>query len=316
VTRRPTRLLPALLLSLASALASCGKPQPTVITGEAMGTTYRVRIEGRGIDQTALAQKLTEELAAIEEQASTWRPDSWLSRFNHGRSLEPQQPPEHVWQMLVLSDKLVEATGGTYDPTVASLVRAWGFGPDQTSGQPSLIEHLELMRQTGWSKLELNRRERSVRKVNPSVELDFSAIGKGYAVDRIAALLDESGCEHYLIEFGGEVFGRVPDSAAGWSVGIQQPGASPGAHGRSITLVNQAAATSGTYYQDRAADQSSHLIDPRSGQPVPPTARSVTVVMPSCAEADGWATALMVLGPEATTEALETYSGAQVYWAP
>lgn len=316
MTRRPARLLPALLLSLASALVGCGEHQPTVITGEAMGTTYRVRIEDRGIDQRELQQKLAAELTAIEEQASTWRPDSWLSRFNLGRSLEPQQPPEHIWQMLVLSDKLVQATGGAFDPTVGPLVRAWGYGPGQTDPPPT-AQHLDaLLVATGWDKIEINFDKRTIRKVHPEVELDFSALGKGYAVDRMAGLLDEAGCGHYLIEFGGEVLGRVPDSAAGWSVGIQQPGAPPGAHGRSITLVNQAAATSGTYYQDRAADESSHLIDPRTGRPVPPAARSATVVMSSCAEADGWATALMVLGPEAGARWLGQVDRAEVYWTP
>ena len=316
MTSRPAPLLSAVLLILACGLAGCGDDQPPVITGEAMGTTYRVRIEGRGIDQRELAKKLAAELAAIEEQASTWRPESWLSQFNHDRSQQPQQPPEHIWHMLVLSDQLVRATGGAFDPTVGPLVRAWGYGPGQTD-QPPTAQHLDaLLVATGWDKIEINFDQRTVRKVHPEVELDFSALGKGYAVDRMAVLLDEAGCEHYLIEFGGEVFGRVPDSAAGWSVGIQQPGTPPGAHGRSITLVNQAAATSGTYYQDRAADESSHLIDPRTGRPVPPAAQSVTVVMSSCADADAWATALMVLGPEADTAALESENGARVYWSP
>lgn len=310
---RPALPLPTLLVLLVL-LAACDERQPTVITGEAMGTTYRVRIEDRDIDEVALERRLAAELAEIEAQASTWQNDSWLSRFNRGQSLEAQRPPDHVWQLLLLSDTLVNQTHGAFDPTIGPLVHAWGYGPGGSPGSISTPDLPALLQYTGWDKIELDTANQTVRKLHPSVELDFSAIGKGYAVDRIAALLDEAGCRHYLVEFGGEVLGRGPESADAWSVGVQQPGARPGTHGKPITLRNQAAATSGTYYQDRAADHSSHLIDPRSGQPVPPAAQSVTVLMPSCAEADAWATALMVLGQERGKAVLAGRADIAVYW--
>ena len=315
VTAPPPWALLLLLLLLLCGIAGCGERPPTVITGEAMGTTYRVRIEDRGIDRHQLEQVIAAELAAIEQQASTWRDDTWLSRFNASPSLMPQQPPEHVWQMLIRSDPIVKASAGAFDPTIGPVVRAWGYGPGQASGPPSLSDRMALSQQVGWDKLELDHQAKTLRKLHPQLELDFSAIGKGYAVDRLAALLDAAGCEHYLIEFGGEVFGRCPSAAEAWDIGIQRPDALPGRHGKPITLSNQAAATSGTYYQDRAEDQSSHLIDPRTGQPVPPAARSVTVVMPTCAEADAWATALMVLGPEQGDALLNKRTDLAVYWA-
>ena len=145
----------------------------------------------------------------------------------------------------------------------------------------------------------------TLEKTNPRLEIDLSALGKGFAIDRVAEYLDRRGFESYLVEFGGELRARGT-SARGevWRVGLEEPDSTTvGRVRRRIALDGRSIATSGdyrTFFRERKAGSRvySHIIDPRTGRPVSHGLTSVSVIHRSATRADGLATALMVLGPE------------------
>jgi len=262
-------------------LVACERgPSIQMITGEAMGTTYRIKYIGDldGLDLKPLLNQLDADL-------STWRGDSWVARFNRAPAGASMVMPESVRELMALSHRLHRQTGGRFDPAIGSLIRVWGFGAWQSKfHSPPNPEQLAAAQQaSGLRLLRISGHE--LTKNRDGVMLDFSAIAKGYAVDRMAEQLKAAGCENFLIEFGGDLLarGRAPGKS-GWTVdgpALEHP----------ITLTDEAIATSGSEHQSR--DGKSHIIDPRSGRPVaavgPVSARAT-----SCAEADALATARYV----------------------
>jgi thiamine biosynthesis lipoprotein len=203
------------------------------------------------------------------------------------------------------SQEISRASDGAFDITVAPLVNLWGFGPRPalgaipqaaTASVPAIPDHLpptaaELATAklvVGWQKVEPSVEAATLRKVVPDVTLDLASIAEGWAVDELSSLIERRGQEHFLVEAGGELRAR-----GRWRVGIERPA-------RVVALCDQALSTSGTYRQrwNDAGRQRSHIIDPRTGEPVGHDTVSVTVIHPSCALADAWSTALLVLGAE------------------
>ena len=144
--------------------------------------------------------------------------------------------------------------------------------------------------------------------------MDLSGIAKGYAVDRLSAALTELGFAEHLVEVGGELHAR-----GAWTLGVQDPssGLATRVH-RSFPVQDGGMATSGGYRDFRAADDGedrywTHILDPRTGRPVERRAGSVTVLADSCLEADAWATALYVLGPQHGFELAERYGMAALF---
>jgi FAD:protein FMN transferase len=129
----------------------------------------------------------------------------------------------------------------------------------------------------------------------------LSGIAKGYAVDRVADYLAQSGADNYLVEIGGEmrVRGSSPYARA-WRIGVEKPVTGRRAIQRVFRVDDAAIATSGDYriFFESGGGRYSHIIDPRTGRPVTHKLASVTVIAPTTMAADAWSTALMVLGPD------------------
>ena len=282
------------------ALGACGSPSAYHhYRGEAMGTVVALTYAGCAGEVEAA---VVHELQQVDAQLSTWRPDSEVARFNASAAGEwfPVSAPVAAVTLEALS--LSRGSGGAFDLTVAPLVRLWGFGPQAPADQsvPDAATIALTMRRVGWRKLEARLDPPALRKRFDGLSLDFSAIGKGHGVDRVAERLNRLGCRSYLIDIGGEVrtLGQGPRGEP-WRVGVEQPDG--GAVQWVVRLSGQSAATSGDYRNFRMLDgrRLSHTIDPRAGAPVSHALASVTVVSASAAEADGLATAIQVLGPDA-----------------
>jgi len=274
-------------------LGGCGERQPTVITGQAMGTGYHIKLVGDHPPADELERDVAALFDAIEDEASPWRSESWVSRFNRSDSLEPVAVPGHVWAMLVVAQEVHAESGGLLDVTVGPLVELWGFGHAPSGTSPSDEQVAELLARCGFNKLVMDHDAQTVAKTAAGVQIDLSALAKGYAIDRIAALLDERGATDFVIDFGGEVYARGDGPGGdGWVVAIGQR-----ASGERVTLHDQAAATSGGSEQNKTlADGTvvTHLIDPRTGIPMSEVSRLVTVVASEGVRADAWATAISV----------------------
>lgn len=290
--------------------ASCGPIDPTpaelrTFQGATMGTTYEVTVVESPVAPDAgehLGRLIDDQLSGIDSAMSTYDPESELSRFNRSLSTEWFQVSGDTFSVFQQAREISEMSGGAFDVTVGPLVEAWGFGPSgQVDAIPSDVDIERLLVGVGYQRIELDETISAIRKTSPAVSTDLSAIAKGYAVDRVADLLDHEGYESYLIEIGGEVRarGRHPDGRP-WRVGIEQPGDGPTVVRQVVTLTDAALATSGDYrnYLQRNGARFSHTIDPRTGRPVTHGLASVSVIDPLCVRADAVATALEVLGPE------------------
>ena len=313
--RRPLVGIAALLalISLTCA-AACTTPPPNptwTLDGEAFGTRWTVQIRGPEADSDSVRAAIEAELDAVDRSMSNWRSDSELSRLNASDSTDPLPISVPLALVLETAFRVHEESGGAFDITVGPLLRLFGFGPGGDPDQPAPgAAELEAARaEFGSGLLSVERKpdgQAVLHRQIPDAEIDLSGIAKGYAVDRVSAALTELGLTEHLVEVGGEI-----QAAGEWTVGVQDPsGGLPTRVHRSFPLRDLGMATSGGYRDFRAANGEedrywTHILDPRTGRPVERRSGSVTVLADSCLEADAWATALYVLGPDAGRELAE-----------
>jgi FAD:protein FMN transferase len=294
--RRPAAWLIAAGMLLASGCG--GSDAYRRHTGETMGTYYQVTARC----PQDVAAVIEAELRAVNDEMSTYLPDSTLSRFNRSAPGDWFPVEAAVADVVAAARTLGEQSEGAFDVTVGPLVNLWGFGPEHRDELPDAASIEAARQQVGYRRLEAARDPARLRKLGP-VYVDLSAIAKGHGVDRVVAALDRAGCGAMLVDIGGEVRARgLSPSGQAWRIGVEVP--DPERHGvvqRVVRLEDGALATSGDYrnFIEHDGGRYGHIIDPRSGYPVGHTLASVTVLHPSAMWADGYATLLSVLGPEA-----------------
>lgn len=293
-----------LAVVLSAAATGCQRaPEYLRVSGATMGTYYSVISRcSADLDDGSLRSLLDAELAAVNAEMSTYDPESELSLFNLAPQDQWQPVSAELLSVVEAAFAISELSDGAFDVTVGPLVNAWGFGSDDGGLAPTPAQLASLLAQVDYRALEFRKQPPALRKRLP-VAVDLSAIAKGHGVDRLAELLQQRGCTDFLVDIGGEV--RVQGSnprGALWSIGVEVPDPeTQGDVARILRLTDQSVATSGDYRNFRtvAGRRVSHTIDPRTGQPVAHNLASVTVVHESAAWADGLATAISVLGPEA-----------------
>lgn len=269
-----------------------------------MGTTYAVKFPPLSKDLTpeSLQEAIDRCLVQVNNQMSTWQPDSELSQFNRFGNEEWFPVSAETARVVQTALEISEQTGGAFDVTVGPLVNLWSFGPDKTENQrPSEATIAEVKNQVGYALLEVRTSPPALRKSRADVYVDLSAIAKGFGVDQVADVLDKYHISAYMVEIGGEVRtkGTKPDGEP-WRVGIESPNPFGRGLQKTVKLSGQSLATSGDYRNFVVIDGKtySHTIDPRTGWPVDHGIASASVIAESCMLADAYATALMVLGPE------------------
>lgn len=303
-----------LALFMALLLSSCTEPPQSAqqhhLQGKTMGTYYSVKFYADNTpDLTALQQQLDEELELINDLMSTYRPDSELMRFNsqHSTDVVPLSP--QTTKVIAEAIRVGLKSGGILDITVGPLVELWGFGAaGRIERAPTAEQIAAITPYVGIDKLELT--EAGLRKLDSRVALDLSTIAKGYGVDRLAEILLSQGISQFLVDIGGDmrVGAAKPDGL--WRLAIEKPVAAGRAVQRIIVLENISLATSGDYrnYFEQDGVRFSHLIDPRSGQPIQHKTVSSTVLHPDAITADAYATTLNVMAADEAMAFAEQYN--------
>ncbi|BCS98893.1 FAD:protein FMN transferase [Desulfoluna limicola] len=291
--------------------------QEVVLSGRTMGTTYHIKAVVSGkMSADALGLAVTKRLDAINRSMSVYDPHSEISRFNRADKGTLVPVSADLLTVFLMGERIHKMTGGAWDATVGPLVNLWGFGPGKAP------EHLpddaaveKALARVGYGAISMKGDGHLVKK-RAGLFLDFGSIAKGYGVDAVASLLREKNIRHFLVEIGGEVYGegsRIDGNP--WRVGINTPqrGAAVGDLFQVRTLKGQALATSGDYrnFLEVGGRIWTHVIDPRSGRPVENGVTSVSVLADSAIFADGLATALMVMGPEAGLDLVNRLSGVE-----
>jgi len=281
-----------------------GPTAPVEISGSTMGTRYNIKLAGlpEEISAEKLKSRIDAELEKINDQMSTYRPASEISRFNRydGKEWVPVSP--ETARVVTVAQRISDETQGAFDITVGPLVNLWSFGAEPIDqAVPGNEQIKEVREKVGRYTVDVRDDPPALRKDRSDVEIDLSAIAKGFAVDHIAELLDNLGVAGYLVEIGGEIRTRgTKTDGNAWVVGIEAPKEFTRGIQEVIALGDRALATSGDYrnFFEQDGKRYSHTIDPATGRPVEHNLASVSVVTEDCMHADAWATALMVLGPE------------------
>lgn len=271
--------------------------------GLTMGTTWSVRFVAHvGLDDAELAASIDRDLELVLQQMSPWRADSGISRFNAAPAGSWQELPDPFFGVLACALETARDSGGAYDPTIGPLVDLWGFGPPGPRREPPPFDAIDEARGTvGWARIALDVPRRAALQAG-GVRLDLSAIAKGHAVDRLAALLRQADVDSFLVEIGGELRGEgVKPDGQPWWVALERPDSPDAASATVVALFGLSVATSGDYRKcfEHEGVRYSHTLDPRTARPVTGDLVSVTVLHPECMAADALSTALYVLGPAA-----------------
>ena len=280
------------------------------LNGATMGTRYSaVLFAPDGADIKALDAALFDAVDRVDRQMSTWKPDSDLNRLNAAPVGDWIAIPRELTAVLAASLRIGRASNGAFDIGVGDLVAAWGFGP--AGPDPDACRIAALAKQPRLATaltLELDEVGRRARKHAP-LSLDLSGIAKGYGVDELARVMDAFAIPSWLVGIDGEMRakGFKPDGSP-WAVGLERPQRGTRDVMGVIELTDMAIATSGDYrhWRDVGGKTLSHTMNPKSGVPLENNLASVSVLAPTCMEADAWATVLMVLGETAGRQMAKT----------
>lgn len=268
------------------------------IEGTAQGTRYHVVWESK--DGVGLKPEIESLLRELDHSLSTYAADSIITGINNN---DPAAVPDaHVLKVLAEALRVHQDTGGAFDPTIAPVARASGFGPNAaTDIDDQAID--DAMRWVGMDQVTISRGR--IIKKRPEISFDLNGIAQGYSVDVLGHFLETKGIANFMVEIGGEVLAMgVNAEGRAWRIGIDRPAEGnvfPGSHLEAILrLRDRALATSGNYrsFHEANGRKYTHCIDPRTGRSTESSLLSVTVTAPTCALADAYATACMVMGLE------------------
>ena len=280
--------------------------------GMIFGTVYKTTYQF----ERDLRQEIEAELNKVDAEFSMFNDTSVVSRFNKGQRPILDDTFKEVFQLAV---DINQQTAGAFDVTVAPLVNAWGFGFKHEQ-MPTRRQVDSLRSFVGMKHLTLDKQHSLLKKDDPRVMLDFSAIAKGYGSDVVARLMRRHGIQNFLVEIGGEmVVSGISPKRLPWRVGVAKPtDDSLAVSGQMQTVLNVtdcAMATSGNYrrFYYKGGRKYAHTIDPETGSPVQHSLLSATVLTKDCAVADAYATSFMVMGLEKAKAVLEQHPELMAY---
>ena len=283
---------------MSSEAAPC---QRATLNGPTMGTRWSVSVDADAtVDLNALRRDLAFAVQQVDAQMSPWKPESDLVRLNRADVDTWVDLPLEMLEVLTCAMDVHRQSAGAFDPCVGALVDAWGFGAVRDAPDAAAINTVRKAAPCPMREgLELDRPAGRARKRAP-LQLDLCGIAKGYGVDRMAAVLQQHGVLHALAALDGELR-AVGSQASGapWAVALESPEAGRRAVRGVIELRDLAVATSGDYrhYLEVGDARLAHTMDARHAAPVNNAVASVTVLAPTCMQADAWATTLVVAGP-------------------
>jgi thiamine biosynthesis lipoprotein len=295
------------------------------VARHAMATRFEMLLQGEnGVALRAAAEQALDEIERLEAQLSLFRPASEISMVNRHAASRPVRVSPPVFRLLRQARQLHHETAGSFDVTVAPLVRCWGFqGGRGALAPPEAVA--QARRSVGMQWVELDEANYTVRFAREGMMLDLGAIGKGYAIDCAAEVLREAGVTCALSHGGTSsvyALGAPPDAEA-WTAAIPQPDApeppepglprgagSAAAILATVALKDESLGISGVLGRCFRAQGRTygHVIDPRSGEPVQ-RAVLAAVVLPSATETDALSTALLTLGPDGFEAVLRLRAG-------
>lgn len=271
------------------------------IEGQIFNTYYKIKLRSPKKLKN-LPTQIEEALEEVNQQMSVFVADSEVSKINQANADKPIALSKPLSHILQASARINKESEGFFDPTISPLIDLWGFGKGHKFQNPTDEQINNILEYSNFNRLEFLSDYSYLIKKDSHTELNLSAIAKGYAVDKIASLLEDHKLNDYIIEIGGEVRASGTKDSQGqlWNIGLGVPLANSKANAFTIDVTDIAIATSGDYrnFIEQNGKRFSHTISPKTGKPVVNNLASVTVIANTCIEADAYATAIMAMGYE------------------
>lgn len=298
------------------ALAACAPRTYTTVDGFTQGSTYHIVYhDPQGRDLRSNIEELLED---FDNSMSVYNPSSLLTRLNENDT--SARPDRWITECLTLARQISDDTRGAFDVTLRPLIAAYRIGTEETPHLLSQREIDSIRVFTGYGKVKIDGEGRLI-KTDGRLALDFNAIAQGYSSDLVGELFDSLGIKDYMVEIGGEILCRGESPRGGdWRVGIDRPTEGnmvPGQDLQTILrLTDRGLVTSGNYRKfafDENGNKVTHTIDPKTLRPTVHNLLSATIVAPTSAIADGYATACMVLGLEESKKLLARHRELEGY---
>ena len=291
------------------------RPQKSFFQGQAFGTTFSIQVYS--INEIDFEKGIDSVLSKVNNSVSTYIPESDISKINSGNTTIIVD--DIFIDNFNISAEVYEITGGFFDPTIGVLRNAYGFGDTNSTQEIDSLALDSMMKFVGFNKVKLTS-ENKIEKLYPEIYIDFNAVAKGYGIDLIGSYLDSKGVGNYLIELGGEILakGKNVEKNKSWLVGIENVNLNDKSFSSIIALENIAMATSGNYRKFRIDSLTGkkyvHTLNPITGSAAKSDITSATVLAPTCALADAYATAFMALGLENSKVILKNIDKIDVYF--
>ncbi|OAV69418.1 Thiamine biosynthesis lipoprotein ApbE precursor [Bacteroidales bacterium Barb6] len=292
-------------LFLSALLAACApKEQYFEDSGTVFHTLYHIKYQAPAL----LTGQIDAELQAFNLSLNPFNVNSVIAKINRNEDVEADDYFTTVFNRAMY---ISEMSGGMFDITCAPMINLWGFGTAKTdSVTPQMIDSIKQF--VGYRKVRLEGKR--LIKDDPRIQLNCSAIAKGYACDVVASLLERNGVENYMVEIGGEIVANgVNNQGNPWRIGIRKPedlALNAPAQTEKIISLNEkrGMATSGDYlnYYLKDGKKYAHTINPKTGYPAEQNILSATVLAADCMTADGFATAFNALGLEEACRLADT----------
>ncbi len=299
-------------------ISSCGNNEQrlSVFQGEAFGTTYAIQVYSE--KNINLEKGIDSVIYAVNKSVSTYQPNSDISKINRGDStIVVDTIFKEVYR---ISETVYTNSEGFFDPTIGVLRNAYGFGDVKPLKKIDSVTLDSLMKYVGFRKVRIDA-DGTIHKEQPEIYFDFNAVAKGYGIDCIGNYLEANGITNYLIELGGEILtqGKHLDKNKSWVVGIENIDSplEERSYSASVALKNEAMAASGNYRKFRVdtltGEKYVHTLNPITGSAEKSDVTSATVIAPTCALADAYATAFMAMGLEKSKNVLSKLAGIEAY---
>lgn len=278
--------------------------------GEIFGTYYRFQV---GDTERDFQSAFDSVFALVNQASNSYIQASEVSDFNNQGFVT--HPSFTFRDMMDSSMKYHRLSEGFYEPTLFPLIKAWGFSFEEKEKMDS-AKVLDLMRLIGFEH-KIAQTDSGYFATEPSVKLDITGIGEGYAIDKLCEVLDLAGVKNYMIEIGGEMKAKgLNPRGTVWTIGVEDPAQAELGNANmllaKVDLDGRAISSSGNYrkfYIDENGNRRAHIIDPLTGFPVSHNMISVSVLANSATEADALATAFMAMGPEKAKLLAEKLTG-------
>ena len=307
----------ALALAILVGLPACrtGSPAPALVddTRLAMGSELRIAVwtEQEAAARAAIAAAFA-EFDRLEDALSVWRPGSDVQRLNAAAGADPVAVGPDMLAVLDAAQDASRETRGAFDVTFGALSDIWRFDHDQDNRVPSADEIAARLPLIDHAAVVTDRAAGTARITRPGVKVHLGGIGKGYAVDRAAALLRAAGFNDFALQAGGDLYASGRRGDRPWRMGLNDPRGAGGESFATIELHNETFSTSGDYERFFLKDgvRYHHILDPRTGQPAR-GCRSVTIVAASALQADWLSTGVFIMGPDEGMALVERLPGVE-----